>query len=444
MYPKHSVTLLILLAVMLPAPSARAGGVVTICDEAHLRAALAGGGKVTFGCSGTIILASQIDIASDTTLDGAGQNVIISGNDAVRVFTVQSGTLNLNQLTIASGFVIGDAGGILNHGTLTVSNSTFSGNIASAGCGGGIFNDGTLNVSDSVFSDNSANIGGGICNVGTLTVSNSNFADNSALVGGGIGNSLSVVTVGNSTFARNSALQGGGIANDGTLNVSNSTFVGNNAGVAGGGGINSFGALNVSNSTFFGNTTGSQGGGVSGNGTVVISNSTFSGNGASQGGGIHQWSGSLTLKNTIIANSLAGGNCSGTITDGGGNLSYPDTTCPGINADPVLGPLQNNGGPTWTMVLGQGSAAIDAGDDSICAAPPVNNLDQRGISRPQGLHCDIGAVEQVLGPTAVTLTILSTQSQPGPVSPASVAGLLLLVLVGLGISRCRTLTLLPE
>jgi hypothetical protein len=123
-----------------------------------------------------------------------------------------------------------------------------------------------------------------------------------------------------------------------------------------------------------------------------------------------------------------------------GNLSYPDTTCPGINADPVLGPLQNNGGRTWTMVLGQGSAAIDAGDDTICAAPPVNNLDQRGISRPQGLHCDIGAVEQILGPTAVTLTILSAQSQPEPVSPASVAGLLILALVGLGISRCRTLT----
>jgi len=56
--------------------------------------------------------------------------------------------------------------------------------------------------------------------------------------------------------------------------------------------------------------------------------------------------------------------------------------------------LQNNGGPTQTMALGPGSAAIDAADDATCAADPVNNLDQRGVTRPQGLHCDIGAVEQ--------------------------------------------------
>jgi hypothetical protein len=103
----------------------------------------------------------------------------------------------------------------------------------------------------------------------------------------------------------------------------------------------------------------------------------------------------VTLKNTMVTDSLAGNNCSGTITDGGGNLSYPDTTCPGINVDPILGPLQNNGGPTFTMEPGPGSAAIDAGDDAICAAPPVNNLDQRGITRPAGAHCDIGAVERL-------------------------------------------------
>ena len=92
----------------------------------------------------------------------------------------------------------------------------------------------------------------------------------------------------------------------------------------------------------------------------------------------------MTLKNTIVANSPTGGNCSGTITDGGGNLSYPDTTCPGINSDPLLGPLQNNGGPTETMALGPGSAALNAGNDATCAAAPVNNLDQRGIVRPRG------------------------------------------------------------
>ena len=114
----------------------------------------------------------------------------------------------------------------------------------------------------------------------------------------------------------------------------------------------------------------------------------------------------MTLKNTIVANSPAGGNCSGAITDGGGNLSYPDTTCPGINSDPMLGPLQNNGGPTQTMALLPGSAAIDAANDAICAAPPVNNLDQRGITRPQGPHCDIGAYEAMLPSTRAYLPLI--------------------------------------
>ena len=102
----------------------------------------------------------------------------------------------------------------------------------------------------------------------------------------------------------------------------------------------------------------------------------------------------MTLKNTIVANSPTGGNCSGTITDGGGNLSYPDTTCPGINSDPYLAPCRTTAVPPRRWQLGPGSAAIDAANDAICAAAPVNNLDQRGIARPRGMHCDIGAVEQ--------------------------------------------------
>ena len=106
MRPKHLVTLLVLLALAVasaPTP-AHAGGVVSVCDEAHLLAALAGGGTVTFSCSGTITLTATITIAADTTIDGSGQTVTISGNHAVRVFTVNSGvTLNLNRLTIADG-----------------------------------------------------------------------------------------------------------------------------------------------------------------------------------------------------------------------------------------------------------------------------------------------------------------------------------------------------
>jgi predicted outer membrane repeat protein len=231
-----------------------------------------------------------------------------------------------------------------------------------------------------------------------------------------------MITVNNSTFSGNSAgNKGGGIHNNGIWNYGSATVI-------------------VGNSTFSGNSAGNKGGGIHTNGlysAVALSNSTFSANRASdEGGSIYNDLSTVTLKNAIIANGLAGGNCAGsTVTDGGGNLSYPDTTCPGVNADPVLGPLQDNGGPTWTMALGEGSAAIDAADDAICAAPPVNNLDQRGVIRPQGLHCDIGAVEQIQEPSAVSVSTLRAQSLPGTMTPAMVAGLLLLVLATVGVQR---------
>jgi hypothetical protein len=231
-------------------------------------------------------------------------------------------------------------------------------------------------------------------------VSDVDFFGNTAGSDGGGGiHSYGTTTVSSSTFAGNSTSGGGGgirqLYDSGTLTVRDSTFLDNSGG--GGGGIHNYrGRVTVVNSTFSGNNASYGGGGIGNDGssTLVVSNSTFSGNGASFGGGIGNF-GTTTLKNTIVANSPTGSNCSGTITNGGGNLSYPDATCPGINADPMLGPLQNNGGPTETMELGTGSAALDAANDATCAAPPVNNVDQRGVTRPQGAHCDIGAFEWV-------------------------------------------------
>jgi hypothetical protein len=444
MRPKYLLTLLVLLALAVasaPTP-AQAGGIVSVCDEANLLAALAGGGTVTFSCSGTITLTAEITIAADTTIDGSGQAIILSGNHTVRVFTVNSGvTLNLNELTIANGSTPDNGGGISNWGgTVTVNNSTFAGNSAVYGAGG-IYNwdGGTLTVSNCTFAGNSTGGsrdiyiyggGGAISNFGAkLTVSNSSFSANSAgFIGGGIYNWYGgALTVSNSTFSGNSSLYGGGIYNGGALTVTNSTFSGNSAdnggGIynywegstvvvnsstfsansassqyGGGGAIYNYrGTLTVSNSTFDGNSATNYGGGIYNDfwGTLSVSNSTFSGNSATRfaGGIFNSYGAPVTLQNTIVANSPAGGNCSASITDDGGNLSYPDTTCPGINGNPVLGPLQDNGGPTRTMALLLGSAALDAADDAICAAAPVNNRDQRGISRPQGPHCDIGAYE---------------------------------------------------
>ncbi|HWH34981.1 MAG TPA: choice-of-anchor Q domain-containing protein, partial [Acidimicrobiales bacterium] len=133
--------------------------------------------------------------------------------------------------------------------------------------------------------------------------------------------------------------------------------------------------------------------------------------------------------NTIVADSTAGGNCAGTtpasITDLGGNLSYPstDSTCPpGFTvADPVLGPLQDNGGPTETIALGPTSAAIDAGVSDGC---PVR--DQRGESRPQGGGCDIGAFEASgsSGPTTTTTTTTTTTIPPTTTTVPEPGGLL--------------------
>ncbi len=306
------------------------------------------------------------------------------------------GTLSVSNSTFASNGAFG-CGGICNYslGTVSVNNSTFASNRADYS-GGSICNNGTLTVNNSTFSGNSARGGGGIYNSGTLTVNNSTFSGNSADDGGGIYNSDGTVTVSNSTFSGNSASSGGGIGNGhGTLSVSNSTFSGNSASTSGGGIDNDYsGTVTVNNSTFSGNSASQYGGGIHNYySRVTVTNSTFSGNSADYGGGIWNDSGTVTLGNTIVANSPTGSNCAGAITDGSGNLSYPDTTCPGIKGNPVLGPLQDNGGLTHTMALGPGSGARDAANDAICAAPPVNNLDQRGITRPQGPHCDIGAFE---------------------------------------------------
>ena len=199
---------------------------------------------------------------------------------------------------------------------------------------------------------------------------------------------------------------GGGIRNLGTLTVSNSTFSNNGTGTDGGGIANDFGFLTVTNSTFSGNSVSGSGGGILNQvGFATVTNSTFSGNAAGGLGGGIASSGTLNLANTILANSPSGGDCrnDGTLNTSGVNLvedgscgsSFPPST------DPKLGPLAPNGGPTQTHALLAGSPAIDAADDAICDAPPVNSLDQRGVSRPQGDHCDIGAFEAVPADLAV-------------------------------------------
>ncbi|MCS6847295.1 MAG: CSLREA domain-containing protein [Anaerolineae bacterium] len=239
-----------------------------------------------------------------------------------------------------------------------------------------------------------------------LTLRNLTIANGNAGSGGGIANS-GTLTVTGSTFSGNSANFGGGIRNfsSGTLTVTGSTFSGNSANF-GGGGIANSGALTVTNSTFSGNSATGFGGGLWNNGTLTVTNSTFSGNSASAGGGGIYNDGTATLKNTIVANSTSGGDCVGSLSSASNNNLIEDSTnaCGLVNnsngnilgQDPNLGALTGN--PAY-FPLNPGSPAMDAGDNATCAAPPVNNQSQNGVTRPQDgdlngtAVCDIGAYE---------------------------------------------------
>jgi CSLREA domain-containing protein len=291
---------------------------------------------ITFSVGGTVILSSSIVIESEMTIDGSGQSLTISGNDAVQIFQVY-GTLALNLLTITDGYWPGSGGAIANHTALTITNSTLSSN--SAGHNGG-----------AIYNYRGA----------TLTIGNSTFSGNSARV------------------------YGGAIDNDGTTTISNSTFAENTVEDENGDG----GAIRNS---------------FDSSARMTILNSTLSGNGAPRlGGGIFNGN-FLHLSNTIIANSTSGQDCyhlgiplsgGNNLIEDGGFFCFPEFT-----GDPMLGPLQDNGGATHTMALLPGSPAIDTGDDAVCGATPVNNLDQRGMARPidgdatPGAVCDIGAYE---------------------------------------------------
>ena len=331
-------------------------------------AAAAGDDVISFdpGLSGeTITLSSTLAFSRDVTIDGSGLSspISISGNNAVRVFYINpSVNVTLNNLNIQNGFTdssssLGYSGaGIYNDGGLTLNDSTVSSNIASdSGFGGGIYNSstGTLLVTNSTFSGNSANDGGGVYSDGFLAIANSTFANNVA----------SLDTDGNGEGG-----YGGGVFNN--SDQSNMAV--------------------IRNSTFSNNIASAPDGGYKGQGG---------------GGGIASvyW---LEYINTIIANST-GGDClnTGTLDPGSLNNLVEDGACSAsLSGDPKLGSLADNGGSTQTFALLAGSPAIDGGNDAFC-----ESTDQRGVSRPQGAHCDIGAFEYVY-PATPTSTSTTTNT----------------------------------
>jgi Ca2+-binding RTX toxin-like protein len=353
--------------------------------------------------------------------------------------------LTITNSTISSNLAEDTGGGIENNGILAITNSTISGNKGNTDVGG-IENSGTLTIAYSTISDNITNgaFAGGIRNTstGTLEVLNSTISGNSVTgfsqtngpgSGGGISNS-GTLRVTNSTISGNFARgRGGGIFSGGTLEVINSTISGNSAGTSGGGILFLNGRkLSVINSTISGNTAGIDGGGIYGGGSgdsgnVIVNSSTITQNTTSgNGGGIFIEPVGIdlaTVNNTIIAENFDINSSNGLFPDISGNFDRTDFNLIGDGTgstgftngidgnivgtstnpiDPLLSPLQDNGGSTFTHALLPGSPAIDA------ANPFANvRIDQRGVSRPQGNGFDIGAFEAISTPIVLPLIITS-------------------------------------
>ncbi|NER98781.1 MAG: hypothetical protein F6J86_33990 [Symploca sp. SIO1B1] len=362
---------------------------------------------------GTIDLTlGELIIDKDLTINGLGADKLtISGNNTSRVFKVDDGNpnnlinLEISGLTIAEGST-DEGGGIFSTETLSITNSTIRNNQA-GDTGGGLYNDGgILNIYNSIIRDNIGHTDtGGIENRGTMMIDNSTISNNQGgSFAGGIRNLSGTATITNSTISGNKANSGGGISNGGygALLIANSTISGNSALDSGGGIYASSGSLRVFNSTITLNTADSDGDNLDND----------------DGGGINALSSStVEVKNTIIAGNFDKSN-SGNINpdvagdfinssfnfigDATGSNSFTnnvDGNQVGTSAhpiDPMLGDLQDNGGPTFTHAPLPGSPVLDA-------ANPLAGVtvDQRGISRPQGEGFDIGAVEGSLNPSSV-------------------------------------------
>ena len=425
-----------------------------------------------FSIGGAVVSISGVTISNGTADNGGGifsagvltlNSATVTSNSASGsgggVYNVAGGFLTLNNSTVRGNTArsSGGGGGVYTWGTLTLTNSTVSGNTATrdgggiygttgsvvtvsdgtisantAGSGGGgIYTSGTLTLVTTAVGGNTglSNPGGGIFNNGSLTVTltNSSVSGNTGRAGGGIWNYAGTLTVTNSTVSNNTVtLDGGGIysAQQGTITLTNSTLSGN-TGARYGGGIFNNGSLTVTSTTISASTVTGDGGGIFNDyGTLTLTNSTVTGNTATaKGGGVYNRSGpTVSLTGTIIAGNTAGSvgpDCVGTHTSLGFNLVREPSGCnftPAfgdvVSANPLLGPLQHNGGPTPTHALLPGSPAIDAIPVANCndwEGNPVA-VDQRGVARPQGAACDIGAYEFPVNfpPVAFDQTVTTT------------------------------------
>jgi hypothetical protein len=330
----------------------------------------------------TITLTSgELAIDKSLVISGPGANLLGTSRAqnaiAFRIFHVMPNhSVTIQGLTISNGLVQFDAGGgILNETSwLSLRDCRISGNVTQAS-GGGVCN---------------------CCSKSTLTIERCTLSDNVA------------------------GDYGGAISNSGTLNITDSTLSGNTGEFTGGAIIND-GALTVSNSTVSGNSTQLHGGGIaniSGQNTIV--NSTLTGNSGTTAGAIYNRLATLEMKNTVLNAGNSGPNILndvGTVISHGFNLSSDDAggllIAPGdqTDTDPLLGTLQDNGGPTFTHAPLPGSPAIDAGDPKF-TPPPVDDQRGPGFDRVVNGRIDIGSYEVQPTPTATPMPTSTPRPTP--------------------------------
>ncbi len=257
-------------------------------------------------------------------------------------------------------------------------------------------------------------------NTANLTMNTDTVMDNHH---GGIFINGGQIYINDSTVADNSTGQdGGGIYGTDLIYASilRMAIWGNTADRQGGGLFLNGAAgslMELSNITIHGNRAGVSGGGLyAESGRIELNNLTITQNVAGGAGGIDSPSPALYLSNSIVAENV-GGNCGGTINSLGFNLAT-DGTCsltgpgdlPGVGI--VLGPMQDNGGPTFTREIFSPGPATDAANDATCEP-----TDQRGVPRPQGVHCDKGAYELEVAGMPTPVETAETPTPTATVTP---------------------------
>lgn len=410
--------------------------------NASLREAVryaASGDTVQFAVNGTFILTlDEIEINKNLTIDGnnlavTDSNTVVSGDDALRVFNVTSGTVTIKNLAVVHGYttLTPGGGGIANDGVLTLDNVRIADCTGHYQSGGGVYSHGDITINNCRFSGNQTHgtyPGGGLTvnkdgTTPTANITDTYFGGNvSQGGGGGLYSYNSVVNLSNCTFELNQSTSGGNgggaLAQFGsTVTVTDSTFDSNTSTIDGGA-VYSTAApvLTITGCTFSANSTDGQGGALRFlGGTLDIINSTFSGNQADESGGAMWLSPNATYPAEVSFSTINGNTCDadcgsgGTCGNGDGGGIYLDDNTVFLKGVILAGNYDSSSGtPEVSDCEGssggfssQGYNLIGCNSGCSSAFPygtPSGNQDYVGTSVTP-LPCALGTLADNGGPT---------------------------------------------